>query len=65
MVAPVRDPHGCVITAGIGIAGAFIAKFLGEALRIYRPGEIPGFIGSVLGAVVLLLAYHAVRGKPP
>ena len=64
MVKPGRDPQGCLITTGIGIAGAFIAKFLGEALKIYEPGQIPGFIGSVIGAVVLLVVYHAVRGKP-
>ena len=65
MLTPGRDPKGCLITAGIGIAGSFIAKFLGEALNIYRPGEIPGFIGSVIGAILLLAAYHAVRGKTP
>jgi uncharacterized membrane protein YeaQ/YmgE (transglycosylase-associated protein family) len=63
MLTPGRDPQGCLITSGIGIAGAFIAKFLGEALHFYRPGELPGFIGSVVGAILLLLAYHAVRGK--
>ena len=65
MLTPGRDPQGCLITTGIGIAGSFIAKFLGEALKIYSPGQIPGFIGSVVGAIVLLVAYHAVRGKTP
>ena len=65
MLTPGRDPKGCLITAGIGIAGSLIAKFLGEALKIYSPGEIPGFIGSVIGAIVLLLAYRMVRGKTP
>lgn len=65
MLTPGRDPQGCLITTGIGIAGSFIAKFLGEALKIYSPGQIPGFIGSVIGAIVLLVAYHAVRGKTP
>ena len=65
MLTPGRDPRGCLITAGIGIAGSFIAKFLGEALNIYSPGEIPGFIGSVIGAILLLLAYRMVRGKTP
>ena len=63
MVTPGRDPQGCFITTGIGIAGEFIAKFLGEALKIYEPGQIPGFIGSVIGAVVLLVVYGAVRRK--
>lgn len=65
MLTPGRDPKGCLITTGIGIAGSLIAKVLGEALNFYRPGERAGFIGSVVGAILLLLAYQAVRGKNP
>jgi uncharacterized membrane protein YeaQ/YmgE (transglycosylase-associated protein family) len=65
MLTPGRDPRGCLITSGIGIAGSLIATVLGEALNFYRPGERAGFIGSVIGAILLLLAYHAVRGKNP
>ena len=65
MLTPGRDPRGCLITAGIGIAGSFVARFLGEALHIYAPGHFPGFFGSVIGAILLLVAYHAVRGKMP
>ena len=65
MLTPGRDPQGCLITAAIGIAGSFIAKYLGEALNFYAPGDRVGFIGSVIGAILLLLAYHAVRGKNP
>jgi len=65
MLTPGRDPQGCLITSAIGIAGAFIAKYLGEALNLYRPGEPVGFLGSVIGAILLLLAYRAVRGKNP
>ena len=65
MLTPGRDPQGCLITSGIGIAGSLIAKYLGEALDFYRPGERAGFLGSIVGAILLLLAYHAVRGKNP
>ena len=65
MLMPGRDPQGCLVTSAIGIAGSLIAKYLGEALNFYRPGERAGFIGSVVGAILLLLAYHAVRGKTP
>lgn len=58
-----RDPQGCLITAAIGIAGSLIAKSLGEALNFYSPGERAGFVGSVIGAILLLLAYQAVRRK--
>ena len=65
MLTPGRDPQGCLVTSAIGIAGSVIAKYLGEALNLYRPGDRVGFIGSVIGAILLLLAYHAVRGKNP
>jgi uncharacterized membrane protein YeaQ/YmgE (transglycosylase-associated protein family) len=63
MLTPGPDPRGCLITSGIGIAGAFIASFLGSRLNIYPRGQGAGFIASVLGAILLLLAYRAVRGK--
>lgn len=65
MLTPGPDPKGCLITSGIGIAGSLIAKYLGEALNFYQPGERAGFIGSVVGAILLLLGYHAVLGKNP
>ena len=65
MLTPGRDPRGCLVTSAIGIAGSLIAKYLGEALHFYQPGERVGFLGSVIGAILLLAAYHAVRGKNP
>jgi uncharacterized membrane protein YeaQ/YmgE (transglycosylase-associated protein family) len=65
MLTPGRDPKGCLVTSGIGIAGSLIATLLGEALRLYPPGGRAGFVGSVIGAILLLLAYHALRGKNP
>jgi uncharacterized membrane protein YeaQ/YmgE (transglycosylase-associated protein family) len=63
LLTPGRDPGGCLITSAIGIAGAFIATYLGQALNFYAPGQTAGFIGSVIGAIILLAIYHAVRGK--
>lgn len=63
MLTPGRDPGGFFITAGIGIAGSFIATFLGRALHLYAEGQAAGFIGSVIGAILLLVIYHMVRGK--
>jgi uncharacterized membrane protein YeaQ/YmgE (transglycosylase-associated protein family) len=42
----------------LGIAGAFVASYLGQAVGWYRPGEPAGFIGSVVGAILLLLLYR-------
>lgn len=63
MLKPGRDPGGFFITTGIGIAGSFIATFLGQALHLYAQGQAAGFIGSVIGAILLLVVYHMVRGK--
>jgi uncharacterized membrane protein YeaQ/YmgE (transglycosylase-associated protein family) len=61
MLTPGRDPSGFIITAAIGIAGSLLATFGGQALGLYRVGEPAGFIGSVVGAIILLAIYHLVR----
>lgn len=63
MLTPGRDPSGFIITAAIGIAGSLLATFGGQALGLYRVGEPAGFIGSLIGAIILLAIYHVVRRK--
>jgi uncharacterized membrane protein YeaQ/YmgE (transglycosylase-associated protein family) len=58
---PGRDPGGFLITALIGIAGAVIATQLGRLLGLYRPEDAAGFIASILGAILLLVAYRKLR----
>ena len=60
---PGRDPGGFFITALLGIIGAIVATFLGQALGLYAAGQAAGFIASVIGAMVVLFIYHAVRGR--
>jgi uncharacterized membrane protein YeaQ/YmgE (transglycosylase-associated protein family) len=60
LVMPGKDPGGVVITALLGVAGAFIAGALGHSLGWYEIGEGPGLIASILGAVILLAIYRAV-----
>ena len=60
---PGRDPGGFVITALLGIAGAFLAFYAGQAMGIYASGEPAGFIASVLGAMALLGIFRAVSGR--
>ncbi len=60
---PGRDPGGFIITALLGIVGAVVATFLGQALGFYGPNENAGFIASVIGAIVVLLLYNMVRGR--
>ena len=57
-VIPGRDPGGFVITTVIGIAGALVGSFIGQALGFYTQGEPAGLIMSVLGAILLLVGYR-------
>ena len=59
-LTPGRDPGGFIITILLGIAGAMVATFLGQALGWYGPGQSAGFIGAVVGAVIILLIYRMV-----
>jgi len=54
-LTPGPNPSGIIVTIVIGIVGAVIATYGGQALHLYQPGEPAGFIGSVVGAVVLLV----------
>lgn len=60
---PGRDPGGFIITTILGIVGAMVATYLGQALGLYAAGEPAGFIGAVIGAIILLALYRAVAGK--
>lgn len=60
---PGKDPGGLLITMLIGIAGAFIAGFLGRVVGWYSPGQGAGLIASVLGAMLLLWLYRKYYAK--
>ena len=63
LLTPGRDPGGCIITMLIGIAGSFLAGYLGKALGWYQEGQPAGFIASVIGAMLLLLLYRLIAGR--
>lgn len=63
MLTPGRDPSGFFITAIIGIAGSLLATYGGQALGLYSAGEPAGFLGSLVGAVILLVLYHFIARK--
>ncbi len=64
MLTPGRDPTGFFITAAIGIAGSLFATYGGQAMGLYNAGEGAGFVGSLIGAIILLVIYHLVRRSP-
>ncbi len=57
---PGDDPGGIIVTILIGIAGSFVAGYIGRAAGWYAEGEPVGFIASVVGAIVLLLLYRVL-----
>lgn len=58
---PGDDSMGFLLTTGLGIAGAFAATFLGRALGLYGAGQAAGFLGAVVGAVLLLVVVGFIR----
>jgi uncharacterized membrane protein YeaQ/YmgE (transglycosylase-associated protein family) len=58
-----NEPAGFILTAILGIVGAFVATFLGQALGWYGPGEGAGLIGAVVGAIIVLLVYGMVARR--
>ena len=63
LLMPGQDPGGCIITMLLGIAGAFVAGYIGRVVGWYQPGEPAGFIASVIGAMLLLLIYRMIAGR--
>jgi uncharacterized membrane protein YeaQ/YmgE (transglycosylase-associated protein family) len=60
---PGKDPGGFIVTTLIGIAGALLATFLGHAIGWYQPGQAAGFIGAIVGSIILLLLYRLIFKK--
>lgn len=61
-ILPGTQSLGLVLTAVLGIAGSFVAGFAGQALGFYKAGQSAGFIGSILGAIVLLFVVGKLKG---
>lgn len=62
-ILPGTQSLGLILTAALGIAGSFVAGFAGQALGLYKAGQSAGFIGSILGAIVLLFVVGKVKGS--
>jgi uncharacterized membrane protein YeaQ/YmgE (transglycosylase-associated protein family) len=60
-----NEPAGFVLTTILGIVGALVATFAGQALGWYRPGEGAGLIGAVLGALIVLIIWGMVASRGP
>ena len=62
-VLPGTQNLGLILTAVLGVAGSFLATFVGQALGWYQMGQGPGFIASVVGAAVLLFVVSKLKGS--
>ena len=58
-----REPSGFILTTVLGIVGAFVASFLGQALGWYQPGEGAGLIGAVVGAIIVLAVWGMIARR--
>ena len=58
-----NEPSGFILTTLLGIVGAFLATWLGQALGWYRPGEGAGFIGAIVGAIIVLFIWGMIAGR--
>jgi uncharacterized membrane protein YeaQ/YmgE (transglycosylase-associated protein family) len=58
-----NEPSGFILTTVLGIVGAFVATFLGQAIGWYRAGEGAGLIGAVVGAVIVLVVWGMFAGR--
>jgi uncharacterized membrane protein YeaQ/YmgE (transglycosylase-associated protein family) len=63
LIMPGKDPGGFIVTILIGIAGAFMGGFIGQALGFYGEGETAGWLMAIVGAILLLAIYRMVVGR--
>lgn len=62
-IMPGDQKMGWILTAILGIVGAFVAGYLGQAMGWYQPGEGAGWIGSIVGAIVVLFIYGLIAKR--
>jgi uncharacterized membrane protein YeaQ/YmgE (transglycosylase-associated protein family) len=59
LVTPGRPkPEGFILTTVLGVVGAVVATYLGQAIGLYQSGETAGFIGAVVGAIIILIIWR-------
>jgi uncharacterized membrane protein YeaQ/YmgE (transglycosylase-associated protein family) len=62
-IMPGTQSLGIILTAVLGIAGSFVAGYLGQVIGIYQAGQGAGFIGSVVGAILVLFVVGKLKGS--
>ena len=62
-IYPGKENMSWIWTIVLGVAGSFVATYLGKMVGIYQPGEAAGFIGAIVGALILLFVYNQLKKK--
>ena len=57
------EPSGFILTTVLGIVGAFVATYLGQAVGWYKAGESAGFIGAIVGAIIILVVWGVIAPR--
>jgi uncharacterized membrane protein YeaQ/YmgE (transglycosylase-associated protein family) len=57
------EPRGFILTTVLGIVGAFVATYLGQAVGWYQPGQEAGFIGAIVGAIIILVIWGFIAPR--
>ena len=63
LIHPGRENMGTIMTTLLGVGGSLVAGYLGQAIGWYQAGEGAGFLGSLVGAVLLLWVYGRIKGR--
>jgi len=63
LIMPGKDPGGFIITILLGIGGALIATYLGHLIGLYQAGQSAGFIGAIVGSILILFIYRLIKRK--
>ena len=58
-----KEPKGFILTPILGIVGAFVATYIGQALGWYAPGQGAGLIGAIVGSIIVLFIWHMVASR--
>ncbi len=58
-----NEPQGFILTTLLGIVGAFVASYVGQALGLYGPGQRAGFLGAIVGAVLILVVWGFIERR--
>ena len=62
-IMPGKDPGGCIVTILLGVGGALLAGFIGNAIGWYTQGQAGGFIAATLGAILILFIYRLLMRR--